>query len=185
MFGLSVFITQYSIFITHFPNFVGLIANCFVWISFLTQLSKNWVWIMKIKDNFLIFSNWKMSNSGIIVNIYIFVGLASKTCLHQVSSTNDSLFLSFFFLNSILCFPFSFFFLLSPSPNGKPTFFHKFFSPFSLVLSSLFPSATEEQRYPAETLHLKENPETQQLWRTKPSNQRPPKSLHLKENPKT
>ena len=44
--------------------------------------------------------------------------------------------------------PFSFFFPLSPSPSNKPTFLYKFFTPFSLVLSILFPFASEEQQYP-------------------------------------
>ena len=47
-------------------------------------------------------------------------------------------------------------FPLSPSPGNKPTFLHKFFTPFSLVLSVLFPFASEEQQYPGEDLHLKE-----------------------------
>ena len=51
---------------------------------------------------------------------------------------------------------FSFFFPLSPSPSNKPTFLHKFVTPFSLVLSVLFLFASEEQQYPGEDPHLKE-----------------------------
>ena len=47
-------------------------------------------------------------------------------------------------------------FPLSPSPNNKPTFLHKFFTPFSLVLFVLFPFASKEQQYPSEDLNLKE-----------------------------
>ena len=106
-----------------------------------------------------------MINKGIIVNTCIFVGPTSETCLHQVSNTYNSLFLSFFFLLSPGAFSLS----LSPSfsfsqqQSSKPTFLHKFFTPFSLVLSLLFPSAPEEQQYPGKALHLKENPKTQQL----------------------
>ena len=39
LFGLSVFIIQYSVFITQYPNFVDPTASCFVWMSFQSLFS--------------------------------------------------------------------------------------------------------------------------------------------------
>ena len=104
-----------------------------------------------------------MSNSGIIVNTHIFVGPTSghvyiKLALTTLSFSPSSF--SFLRQHSLsLSLP-SFCVLLSPSPSSKPTFIHKFFTPFSLVLSLLLPFLSEEQRYLSEAIHLKENPET-------------------------
>ena len=44
-----------------FSKFLDPTPTLFVWISFLTQYSKKWVWVMKTENKFLMFSvfeNW-------------------------------------------------------------------------------------------------------------------------------
>ena len=157
-------------------------------------------WVTNFKNCWSLFSNYEFVNSvAIFVIFHMLLGPTAMSRPIPAQAFAPTGLFSFTFpttqshvLHHFLLSPAAFslslylsFFLLSPSPSNKPTFLYKFFTPFSLVLSLLFPSLFEEQQYPSEALHLKENPKTQQLWRTKPSNWRPPESLHLKENPET
>ena len=77
MFGFFIFITQYSIFMTHFPNFVSSTTVRLNWFCFYNSISLSqnskfefelWklrtifccfqVIEMNYSDNFVIFSNW-------------------------------------------------------------------------------------------------------------------------------
>ena len=181
MFGLSVFIIQYSSFHHSISEFCGphsklLCLDEFPNSIFVTQFSKKWDWVTKIENNFQLFSIFERRVTWQYCKYMHLCGTRIRD-MSTSSPQHQRL--------SLSLYPFSFFFPLSPSPNNKPTFFHKFFTPFSLVLSIFFPFAYEEQQYLGKDLHLKENPKTQQLWRMKPSNQRLPESLHLKENLET
>ena len=70
LFGLSVFITQYSVFITQYPNFVGPTTSCFVWMSFHHFIfnfhhSKNQIKSWKMKTGFI---TQNLIFSGMFVN---------------------------------------------------------------------------------------------------------------------
>ena len=120
MFGLSVFITQYSVFITQYPNFVGPTASCFVWMSF--HHSKNRIKSWKMKIGFTCFHHSKSDFSGMFVNKRrLWAPKASHIPLVTLSFLSFLSFFLFFSLSSPLFFLSLFFFICSSSEQKAHT----------------------------------------------------------------